>query len=132
MTDTLLHALKATVIGVAGSAGTVAVGVEAGFTISEVVTIATGIGMVVSAVVAIDSRMDKKLDRHTKADESRHQEIMDDSVVGRQQLRREMKAEFKHLREMLAFAGVIPDHTPDAIRLPDETGRIPPEEETQP
>jgi hypothetical protein len=97
---------------------------------SEIATLAAVVSTALGSAFAIDARMDKKLDRHTKDDQLRHDAIMDESVAGRKALHREMKAEFKHLREMLSFAGVIPDHTPEAIRILDEPS--PDDTDTQP
>lgn len=132
MTDTVLPAIKAVTVSVLGAAGTAAVGAEAGLSLSQIATLVAVVSTSIGTAFAIDARMDKKLKVHTDEDKLRHDAIMDESVVGRNQLRREMKGEFKHLREVLAMAGVIPDHTPAAIRLPDASGHIPPDDDTQP
>lgn len=132
MTDGALHLLKGAAMSSAGAAGAVVAGAEVGLSLSQIATLVAVVSTSIGTAYAIDTRMDKKLRVHTDEDKERHEAIMDESVAGRQQLRREMKAEFKHLREMLSFAGVIPEHTPAAIRLPAADGTIPPEEDTQP
>ena len=84
--------------------------------------------MVVGAVSWIDAKIQKKLDEHTQEDNLRHDLILEDNRKGRH----EMRQELRHLRDLLSVAGVIPDHTPEAVRLPGSDGIIPDEDETKP
>lgn len=126
MTHGILHLIKGIAVSSAGAAGAALAGVEAGLTLSQIATLVAVVSTSIGTAYAIDTRMDKKLQTHTEEDKERHEAIMAESVDGRHQLRREMKAEFKHLRELLALSGAVPDHTPNAIRL------VPTDEDTQP
>lgn len=108
-----LTSFKAMALGAASTAGVVIAGVEVGISVASIITLATGVGMVVGAISWLDAKIDKKLTIHTEEDNLRHDLILEDNRKGRH----EMRAEIRHLREMLSFAGVIPDHTPEAIRV---------------
>jgi hypothetical protein len=124
----LMQTAKSLALGLVTATGTAVAGSEAGLNDNSLTTLATAAGLVVAAVTFIDKRIDKRLAGHTAEDNLRHDLILKDNQKGRH----EMRAEIRHLRDLLAVAGVIPDHTPEAVRLPDESGVIPNDDETKP
>jgi len=92
----------------------------------------TLVGMVVGAVWYIERRIKSHLQDHTSDEqekaETRHSEIKRELKAARSAQR----AEILHLRELLSLAGVIPEHTPVAVRLPVDDGTIPPDVDPEP
>lgn len=109
--------LKSALVGLASSAATT-IGAMVGGVSEEhgtlLFVLATLVGTVVGTVAWIDSRIDKKIKLHNRQDDLRH-----DAVLG----------EIRHLRELLAFADVIPATTPAARFLAQPP---PSDDDTQP
>jgi uncharacterized membrane protein YqgA involved in biofilm formation len=109
--------IKSTLLGMAATAATTLGGEVAGISADHtglLVTIATIVGTVVGTVTWIDARIDKKIKDHTKEDKQRHEAVL---------------GEISHLRELLAFAEIIPATTPAARVL---ARPAPSDDDTQP
>ncbi len=107
-------------VGVAAAAveGGSAAALAAGFTLDpeKIIGWGTVIGMVAGGIWYIEGRVKSHLEDHTEDDKLRHEAIRKEIKAARN----EQRASILHLRDLLAVAGVIPEHTPAPFRLPDE------------
>lgn len=97
--------IKSAGLGLVSTALTTAAGEAVGISTDHqglLITLATIVGTVVGVVTWIDARIEKKIKDHTKEDVQRHNAVL---------------SEIQHLRELLAYAEVIPNHTPPAFSL---------------
>ena len=125
--------LAAAVASAAVEGGSAAVGaMNLSVDLEKLIGWGTLVGMVVGAVWYIERRIRSHLEDHT-ADETKQRKADHKELKGEiKAARDEQRQSLHHLREMLSFAGVIPEHTPAAIRLPNAAGEFPPDVEVDP
>ena len=98
--------------------------------LEKIVAWGTILGMFAGAIFYVERRIKTHLADHTETEdekaEIRHKEIKQEVKAARN----EHRESIRHLRELLAFAGAVPDHTPAPIRIVVDD--LPPDPDTEP